>query len=258
MSATVVGKGARRAAFTLIEMVVVLLILAIVAGLVVPVVGWLRRSANYASASNVQSTVMANFELYRTTYGNNNYPDRPDSLLTAANAVPSYVDAELTAMITPQAPNADQFACLNNSNKGIATIMRHVDPITSAVVQGNPGNTGITAEPFDVADQLAFLNPASTGGLRIVAQLYPDGLPTDVNLVLLGVGPSNTAIGRTMQSVPFDTNVDTSTVYNRFIGVYAVYSPRNGRRAQLKAVLCPRGRLLNSNLSEYYQSTTPE
>jgi prepilin-type N-terminal cleavage/methylation domain-containing protein len=267
----------RNSGFTLIELVVVLLILAVLAGLVVPLVGWIRRSANYASGANNQSTLMANLELYRTTFGNANYPDRMDSLLTSAVApalpvVPSYFSADLAGMITPGPfATADEFASINNSGRGLKTVMDHEDPI-SAAIEGNPGNTGIL--PRDIAfsptpHNMAFLNTTTATGASLtnVNQLltalgYVSGttptLPTDIRLVLVGVGPSNTAIGRTMQSVPFDTNVDTSETYNRFIAVYTVYSPREGRRSQLKAILCPRGRVVNRNLSEFHQSVNPE
>ncbi len=245
-----------RRGFTLIELVVVLIILAILAGLVVSVVGWVRRSANYAAGANNQNTVMANLELYRTTFGNNAYPDRLDSLLTASGAVPTYFSSELSAMITPGAfLNADEFDSINNKGNGLKTIMHHPDDLTGI---DNPGNSGSIPHVVTAASEMAFVNPTSANGLKLINYLYPDGLPTGVRLVLAGVGPSNSATGRTMQSPPFDTNVDTSKVYNRFIAVFTVYSPREGRRSQLKAVLCPRGRLLNANLSEYYQSTNPD
>ncbi len=248
-----------RRGFTLIELVVVLIILAILAGLVVSVVGWVRRSANYASGANNQAPVMANFELYRTTFGNNSYPDRLDSLLTASGDVPTaYFHKELADMITPGAfstTSTDEFDSINNKGNGLKTVMRHPDDLTGI---DNPGNSGNTTHLLTATSEMAFVNPTSTNGAKLVNYLYPDGLPTGVRLVLAGVGPSNSATGRTMQSPPFDTNVDTSKTYNRFIAVFTVYSPREGRRSQLKAVLCPRGRLLNANLSEYYQSTNPD
>jgi prepilin-type N-terminal cleavage/methylation domain-containing protein len=266
-----------RRGFTLLELVVVLMIIAILAGLLVSVVGWVRRSANYASGANNQSTILANFELYRTTFGNNNYPNRPDSLLTTGGAaVPSYMTPDLAGMISPTACSSGDFDSLNNGGRGITVVMDHEDPI-SAAIEGNPGNTGVLARPFVSGGNLAYVNTAPTGAdsLKNVTQLVNalgyeldtttsryraigTATPGDIALVLMGVGPSHTAIGKTMQSSPFDTNVDTSKQYNRFIAVFAVYNPREGRRAQLKAVLCPRGRIVNRNLSEFYQSTNPD
>ncbi|HYF50080.1 MAG TPA: type II secretion system protein [Planctomycetota bacterium] len=264
----------RNSGFTLIELVVVLLVLGILAGLVVPVVGWIRRSANYANSSNNQGTLIANLELYRTTFGNGSYPDRFDSLLTGT-AVPSYFDSTLAGMIDVDTFDADEFASINNSGRGLTTVMDHTDPLTGAI-EGNPGNSGVVARAITATSTMAFINPAATGSaLTNVNQLAAAlgyeldtatgkyraigaTTPGDIRLLLLGIGPSNLANGRTLQSPPFDTNVDTSKTYNRFIGVFTVYSPREGRRSQLKAILCPRGRIINRNLSEFYQSNNPE
>ena len=93
----------------------------------------------------------------------------------------------------------------------------------------------------------------------MLSEIYPDGLPpSDVTLVALGVGPSNNALGKTMTSPPMDPRVDPSQVYGRFVAIYAVYSPRAGRRAELKCVLNAFGRSQNNALSEFWQSFTPE
>ena len=60
-------RKADRSGFTLIELVMVVMILAIVAGLAVPAVGWLRRSANYGAQANIQAAALAsNLEFYRS------------------------------------------------------------------------------------------------------------------------------------------------------------------------------------------------
>lgn len=253
MQPILIRKTPLRRGFSLIELVVVLVILAIVSGLVVTIAGWVRRSANYGAASQNQSAIAANLELYRTTYGNNAYPDRFDSLLTASGTVPTYMHSELSAMITPTDLTQDHFDCF----RGITKVMDHADDLSTAI-EGNPGNTGITLRALAVKGKVAFVNPTSANGLQLVNMLYPDGMPTGTSLVLMGVGPSCAAVGRTMQSPPFFTVVDPSKEYNRFIAVFAVYSPREGRRAQLKAVLDSRGRTPNRNLSEFWQSTNPD
>lgn len=247
----------RRRGFSLIELVVVLVILAIVAGLVVTIVDWMRRSANYAAAANNQGALLNNLQLYRTTFGNGSYPDRFDSLLDSSGAVPSYMESELASTITPGALTAQELLTLQKG--GITTVLDHVDTSDPLVIEGNPGNTGVTPRVLDTTGNVAFLNTASSNGVKILQSLYPTGLPAGVRLVLFGVGPGNTANGRTMQSPPFYTaGVDPSLKYNRFIVCMAVYDPRDGRRCQLKAVLDSKGRLALQNLSEYWQSTNPE
>ncbi len=245
----------QRKAFSLIELVVVLMILAIVSGLVVAIAGWVRRSANYAALSHNQASIMSNLEYYRTTFGNNGYPDFMDSLLKADGTVPTYMDADLQDMLTPTAINADQAGCLNF----LTTVMDHLDETDiGTALQGNPGNSGTITRSVADGGTLAFVDTTSGNGALLEAEIYPDGVPADVSLVALGVGPSNKALGRTMQTPPFDTRIDNSQVYGRFIAVFAVYSPRQGRRGQLKAVLSARGRTQNNGLSEFWQSTNPE
>jgi prepilin-type N-terminal cleavage/methylation domain-containing protein len=265
----------RSRGFTLIEMLLVLVVLAIVASLTIGTFGWVRRSANYAASSNTQGALMSNMEMYRVTFGNNSYPDRMDSLLVndaGTYTPPTYFTSGLANLIVPTICDADQWASINNSGRGLRTVMDHTATYTAAI-EGNPGNAATVARNFNgaaagSADRtLAFVNTATTNteGQQLLRALgyvnettgIPE-LPAGVSLVLLGVGPSNTALGKTLQTPPFDTNVDPSKEYNRFVGVFAVYSPREGRRAQLKAILCPRGRILNRNLSEYHQSTNPD
>lgn len=264
--------------FTLIELTLVLLILGILAGLVVPMAGWIRRSANYANSTNNQGTLLSNMELYRVSFGNNSYPDRFDSLLTSGGTAPTYLDPTFAAMFNISAfADSSEFDSINNGNRGLRTVMDLTDPLTGAI-EGNPGNGGTIQRTITAASQMAFVNPtpSDTNALANVNQLAfalgyeADGTTGkyknigaaagtgDIRLLLLGIGPSNTANGRTMQTPPFDTNVDNSKVYNRFTGVFTVYSPREGRRSQLKAILCPRGRIINRNLSEFYQSTNPD
>jgi hypothetical protein len=61
-----------------------------------------------------------------------------------------------------------------------------------------------------------------------------------------------------MQSTPLDPRVDNSQVYGRYTAIFATYSPRAGRRAQLKGVVNAMGRTTNNALTEFWQSTAPE
>src|SRR5262249_30235977 len=70
---------APRRAYSLIELVVVLTILAIVAGLTVSIVGWLRGSAEKGTAAHIMGSLLSNVELYRVSSGA--YPNQLDSLL---------------------------------------------------------------------------------------------------------------------------------------------------------------------------------
>ncbi len=272
-------RKAHRSGFTLIELVMVVMILAIVAGLAVPVVGWVRRSANYAAQANTQQALVSNLEFYRTTYGNNGYPDHMDSLLmsTGAGSTPTAVisyaekglykagsgsgSSEVAAggLVTMSTISDGQAQCFN----WLSHVMDH-DTDANAGVQGNPSNTGMYERDFDhdqkpsAPQEVAVINRTSDEGVKLIAELYPDGIPTGIELVALGLGRSNDLVGRTLQAAPMDPRVDASSDYARYVAVYACYTPRAGRRAQLKCVVNAKGRLANDALSEFWQSTNPE
>jgi len=253
----------RRNGFTLIELVVVILVIAIVSGLVVASVGWIRRFANYATQSHNQASLTSNLEMYRTTYGNDGYPDNLDSLVITGTSDPIYSVAGYTdkghsaELYTVGDLDADERASL----KWLNTVYDH-DTDKHAGLQGNPGNSAIHERTGFDGTNVAIVGDSTTAfdgeGLLLVNEIYPNGVPEDVTLVAFGIGPRNTAVGTTMQSAPLDARVDNSEVYGRFIGVFACYSPRAGRRAELKAVLNAKARTQNNALSETWQSANPE
>jgi prepilin-type N-terminal cleavage/methylation domain-containing protein len=261
----------RRGGFTLIELVMVIMILAIVAGLAVPIVGWLRRSANYSAQANTTAAIAQNMEFFRTTYGNDGYPDHLDSLVITGGSdpiysVPGYTHGgHDTDLYQIGDLNADQRACLQ--------FLTHVFDHSAdkhAGLQGNPGNSAIVERTFDGTNVAIVArgtagggtteggDPLTGEGLLLAQEIYPDGIPEDVTLVAFGVGPNNDMNGRTMQSTPLDPRVDNSQVYGRYTAIFATYSPRAGRRAQLKGVVNAMGRTTNNALTEFWQSTAPE
>jgi prepilin-type N-terminal cleavage/methylation domain-containing protein len=248
--------GNRRQGFTLIELVVVVMILAILAGLVVNIVDWVRRSANYGAASHNQQSLLNNLQIFRTTLGNGKYPDRFDSLLAADGTVSEWLTDDLEGMI--EVADISTFGAASLDKSGITTVLDHVLPAAiDSVVQGSPQNSGALPRSLSGGGNVAFLDTASTvdAAQELIAGLYPDGgLPPDVRIVLFGVGPGNTAVGRTIQAPPLYTELDPAKEYGRFVIAVAVYEPRQGRRAQIKAVLDAKGRMVNRNLSEFWQS----
>ncbi|MEO1523898.1 MAG: type II secretion system protein [Planctomycetota bacterium] len=266
----------RRSGFTLIELVMVIMILAIVAGLAVPIVGWLRRSANYAAQANTQAAIGSNLEFFRTTFGNNGYPDNLDSLVLddVSDIVPTTDDTPTGYLdhgfdfLTLGNLTADETACFN----WLDTVYDHEQLGSQfATLQDSPSNSATTARPFDGQNVAIAYDPAvgpttETEQLLMLSEIYPEGVPADVTLVAFGIGPSNSMIGRTMQSVPVDPRVDPSQVYGRYVAIFACYDSdgdaandgRQGRRAQLKLVLNAFGRTNNNAISEFWSSFAPE
>jgi prepilin-type N-terminal cleavage/methylation domain-containing protein len=265
----------QRSGFTLIELVMVIMILAIVAGLAVPIVGWLRRSANYAAQSNTTASLASNFEFYRTTYGNNGYPDRLDSLLKQDGTLIDYVDGGWGDLFVAGTIDGDEEECFNWLNTVYDhTISPHAPDAAGdpQVLQGNPGNTAIYPRPIADGSAVALVDVTDTDeGAELLTELYPDATDLGTNgpgtfthngetikLVAFGIGQSNEAVGRTLQSAPIDPRVDNSKVYGRYAAIFATYPVRAGRRAQLKAIVNAKGRTTNNAVSEFWQSTAPE
>ena len=267
-------KRAPRGGFTLIELVMVILILAIVAGLAVPLVGWLRRSANYAAQGNTTASLASNMEFFRSTYGNNGYPDNLDSLiLQDGTTFISYTDGGFADLFDVGPLADDEAACFNWLN----TIYDHsIDahsPDDSAtdpqVLQGNPSNTAIY--PRAVGGNVAVVDvDQGDEGFELLSELYPDSTVDAatnrittadgevVKLVGCGLGQGNEAVGRTLVSAPLDPRVETSEQYARYVAIFACYASREGRRAQLKAIVNAKGRTTNNAITEYWQSINPE
>ncbi|MDB4557806.1 type II secretion system GspH family protein [bacterium] len=262
-------RKADRSGFTLIELVMVVMILAIVAGLAVPIVGWVRRSANYAAQANTQQAVASNLEFYRTTYGNNAYPQHLDSLLLANGgddptatiaAATTFGNDGIGGTIALKELSGDQ----TQSIKAIGHVYDHTDDAT-AWLQGNPGNSGLVERELTAAgpNVYAVIDQTSGNGQALMREWYgidSDEWPatTEVEHVCFGIGPNCDLVGATMQSAPMDPRVDASSQYNRFVAVFAVYNPRSGQRAQLRGVINAKGRSANNALSEFWQSTNPE
>ena len=193
-------RNTNRSGFTLIELVMVVMILAIVAGLAVPVVGWLRRSANYGAQANIQAAIASNLEFYRTTYGNNAYPERLDSLLlanggddptaTIADAT-SFDDDGIGGTIALKSLSGDQ----TQSIKAIGQVYDHTDD--GSWLQGNPGNSGLVERVLSAAgpNVYAVIDQTSGNGQALMREWYgvdADEWPsTDaVEHVCFGIGPN--------------------------------------------------------------------
>lgn len=244
--------------FTLIELVVVLAILAAIAGLVVPQIDSLRRSSDKGTASHTIATVSQNTQLYRTLKGN--YPHRFDSLLQPSGALHTKLSSKITAAMSTATVTAgagtiaDPNYLKSLADVGITQLMYHDEALAPNFSQNLPGNSGNTETTLTATSTVATLvNPPTTSkGRNMVGSIYPDGIPAGVLIVLVGVGQNTTSIGQTMQSAPSYQGVDANTTYNRYVLAFAAYA--TGKRARLIGSFDSTGDFLTQEIDEYNEN----
>jgi prepilin-type N-terminal cleavage/methylation domain-containing protein len=250
--------GARRG-FTLIELVVVLAILAAIAGLVIPQIDGLRRSSDKGTASHTIGAVSMNTQLYRTLKGN--YPNRFDSLINDSGALYS----KLSSKVLP--PNAlTTFDLTNNATDGlyvksladvgITQFMYHNETAPGPNFGQNlPGNSGNTESTLVVGSKVVVLDPTNvvSKSKNMIGSIYPDGIPTGVKIIIVGVGQNTTSIGQTMMSAPSYQGVDANTTYNRYFLAFAAYA--TGKRARLIGSFDSTGDYLTQEVDEFNENS---
>lgn len=287
MARTCMVSRFRRAGLTLIELVIVMAILATLAALVIPKLGFLQAEATPVSGMASSQDLMNNLETYKVTTGF--YPLRFDSLLTQAGAVipqifamgsgtnPTFVPAAFDT--DPYAAGSwgmafgpssgtytimDQDATINDVNASFNTprvFSYGGDNVVTVSTATNAGAAIWQAAGFQ--SQTAF-NYNFSNGVATGAYTAPT-TATGVQLVAVGVGPQCSAVGKTMSSPPLQTGQQAG-FYARYIAVFAVYGTNAvgtggqsiaGKQAELKLILDSFGNTVQGNF-ELYQQVVPQ
>jgi prepilin-type N-terminal cleavage/methylation domain-containing protein len=266
--------GKRRAGFTLLELVVVLLIIAILAGLAIPIVNMLGRSADMAASAKSQADLANNIELFfllQKSYpqgfdslldssGTALYAPSPDDPATQLSGLPSNtislngVSVRLASVLTP--------ATLTNSGgeykrsltrAGFGYLYNH----DATVVNSN--NSGVTLQDFRTSGdpQVAELVPGAAGSASftlyqaLIPSVVPQGVEPGTRLVAVGIGPRNTAIGKTITNCPTFPGAD-GKYYGRFVAFFKIYA--SGERATLVGVTDAFGRTPDYTQAQFNES----
>jgi len=273
-----------RKGFTLIELIMVLVIITALAALVIPIVDYIRRTSDKASASFAISQVSESVGLFKIL--ENTYPAGMDTM----------VDVDGVSAAANLNSNVDKKASLGNLT---ATEYKKFDDLIPNVMlhdsagaiyrnyQGNSGNTRVATVKSDgtghntfwIIDDTAIIDSVYPGASVNLAGVFPNivdnagvittsygsdgaqggtGAAADqtARLIILGIGPNCEMVGKNMVSAPNYTNVDGSKQYDRFLAMFAVYggSKRNVR-PQLKGALDSTLDFLNQEIIEVFENT---
>lgn len=246
--------------FTLVELVVVLVVLAALAGILLPQFsGVVNRTHTATSATNLSELGKA-FALYnvKTLRG---YPDKYEGLVTSSGIAPTAVatsgastlpfDPLDTSLVTVAAPTATQVASLNRNGITSYYPMRDSIPATESATFDAVDSTAATT--ISTTTKLVFLTTT-----KAKACFGIDGALLGEDYVCFGIGAQCTAVGTVMQEAPihFD-QTDPAITYERFVAVYAV--PNAGGtafNARLVGFLGTELNSLGNEINEYYSKSS--
>ena len=259
------------AGFTLIELVIVVGILVVLAGLVLPSLDVFKQKANKAASATDMADLSRVIQQYYAQYAA--YPDRWDSLMkdpgnafwaaaydASQNLVPG-LDSELTGGPVPSSPTKLMTTTLDASymrsltRMGITTVL---DAVPGSSSTDFPTDCFIKPRVLAGGATVATINSADDDGKAIINHLYPQQadsanpvVPTGKILVVMGIGPRNTMMGTAVQEIPIYPNRDATQEYARFLAVFE--ASNDGSPARLKTVLGADGDTIGSETNEYYQ-----
>jgi prepilin-type N-terminal cleavage/methylation domain-containing protein len=244
-----------RRGLTLLELVIVVSILAVLAGLLVPQLANMWRPAQTAAEADTQGQLTNYLSMFETR--TQAYPDQFDSLLANEGAAAySKLNKDLLASsgkmkltlatLTDDATSGMYLTSLTKA--GIKNVMWHDETATT------PSNSGTIKHALAKGDKLPILNSATTAdGQNRITAFYTDGLPNGTQLFVLGVGPACTAVGVTMNAAPVSPHPESYTYYRRYLAVFAAYS--DGTRARLKGILDRHGDTFDDTMRKYQEES---
>lgn len=255
-----------RRGFTLIELVVVLLIIATLAGLVIPIVAMLTRSSDMAASAKTQADLANNIQLYFALQ--KRYPTGFDSLLvgdgtdaTEVYTPVSGADGLQTSGLPDSGPHLDEDLVLETLTSTSSSFGRsfsrsgfeHVFDHDRSVVNSNDSGIHQRAVGADFAVAKVASESAVAAKLLPLVPGQADGYydETKYMLVALGVGPNNDMIGKTNANPPIYPGCD-GAYYGRYVAIFKLFN--SGERATLLGVVDAYGRAPDYTQQQFNES----
>lgn len=287
MHRSLLPRRAPRAGFTLLELVIVLMILAALAGLVIAQVAQLGRTTDMAYTAKTQADVASNLQMHFVLQ--KRYPMRMDSLLVSTGAAPTavYLPADTNADgnqdigLPDSGPHLDRALTLGTADLatnmtygqwrsftrcGFEAVMDHDVSVKNSNESGvflRPlGKSPESAtKPNDGPQYAAIIDPntANADAQKYLKQLFPSStdasgnyiVPNNGVVVAVALGPNSSCIPDTMLNAPLYPGNDGS-YYGHYVALFACYD--SGERAQLVGVCDSYGRLANYSIKQFNES----
>lgn len=163
MQRSTLSRSTRRHGLTLIELVVVIAVLAILAGFIVPRLGFVRNLAADSGNATIVADSATQAVFYNTAVGH--YPAGEDSLLDTANAVYANLNPGLSAILT----SLD----LSTDNNAAKSLVGQIDPKGASfdLYQGTAGGSPTSTPNSDFSSLEVVTYSSGTGGAGHVAQV---------------------------------------------------------------------------------------
>lgn len=230
-----------RTAFTLVELIVVLMILVGLAAVLIPAITDMVVRTNRSTAASNISEVAGAIQRYDAQFMG--YPDNFDSLMT--DLIGTDLDtltADLTAATADVTLSAATLATLNAA--GIVNVGVHA----------------VGDATFDLPASTLLTNTTvlkgPTAGTQVALGLETAG--SAGKYILLGVGALNDMNGKTMLDAPVhfprDASANPESVYSRFLAIIQITDGVTAlNRAKLVGVIAPDGAGLGGQLDSYFQ-----
>jgi len=254
-----VSKFSSTRGFTLIELIVVMAVLVVLAGLLLPKMDVFKLKANKAQAASNMASVMNAVSSYRTQH--DVYPDVWDSLLDSSAPTtlypklhPSLTGAPggtATKMATTTIATADELNSL--LRVGITSVVDH----DAAASLPNNSTNGVAVRLLQVGDSLVTPNLADTTGkvANILLDYYPQdsgSIPAGKKVVVFGLGRFNEMVGDTIHAPPIYANADQLTQYSRMLVLFELAD--GGGRARMLGALAADGDRFEGEIQDFYKN----
>ena len=253
-----------RLGFTLIELLLVLLVIAALAAVVIPTLGFVKDQADTSITASTAQEILNNLETFKASTGK--YPNRFDSLISTDGSYYSRAYATSGGQFPYGVVGTGNFAYYYMTNgAGVTEVCVHdeaaTDPNNSNQVVAIDDATqfcvidAAQAQPFYESKARTIVNACFPNQTDSSNPIVPDGH----TLVALGVGSRNGAVGATMTEAPLCPEKSGSNPdnYDRYIAVFDVDSSggSTGRgQIKLKAVLDSEYNVVATNLRYYKNS----